>query len=94
MFGKEPTVILGALSEVIRQIVPMLIIFGVIAWSGEQVAQFMLVVGSAISLFTILLTRSQVVPTEKANAQIETAIRMPASASVGDVIKKEEKDSQ
>jgi hypothetical protein len=93
MFSKEPTVILGALSEVIRQIVPMLIVFGVIHWTSEQVAQFMLVVGSAITLFTILLTRSQVVPNEKANSQIETALAMPPTATVGQVVAKEQREN-
>jgi hypothetical protein len=92
MFGKEPTVILGALSEVVRQIIPMLIIFGIIHWTGEQVAQVMAAVSAAIAMFTILLTRSQVVPTEKANAQIETAIKMPSTATVEQVIAKQEKE--
>jgi len=94
MFGKEPTVILGALAEVIRQIIPMLIIFGIIQWTGEQVAQVMAVVSAGIALFTILLTRSQVVSNEKANAQIQTAIRGPVTATVDEVIQKTEKDSQ
>lgn len=93
MFQKEPTLILGALSEVIRAVIPTLIIFGFIQWTGEQVAQVMLLVGVVIAFLTILLTRSQVVPTEKANAQIETAIRMPASATVPQVIAKQEKES-
>lgn len=38
MFGKEPTVILGALSEVIRAIIPTLIIFGILHWTPEQIA--------------------------------------------------------
>lgn len=94
MFNKEPTVIFGALAEVIRQIVPMLILFGIIQWTGEQVAQVMAVVSAGIALFTILLTRSQVVPTEKANAQIETAILMPATATVDQVIAKQERESK
>jgi hypothetical protein len=94
MFEKEPTVILGALAEVIRQIIPMLIIFGIIQWTGEQVAQVMAVVSAAIAMFTILLTRSQVVSNEKANAQIETAIRMPTDTTVKQVIAKQERESQ
>ena len=93
MFGKEPAVILGALSEVIKAIIPMLIIFNFINWSGEQVAQVMLVVGVGIGFLNVLLTRSQVVATEKANAQIEVAIGMPASTTVAQVVKAEERAS-
>lgn len=89
MLGKEPAVILGALSEVVRAVIPTLIIFGYIQWTGEQTAQFMLLAGVIIGFFNVLLTRSQVVPTERANSQIETAISMPSSATVSDVIKEE-----
>ena len=34
---KEPNVILGALAEVVKAIIPTLIIFGFIHWSSEQV---------------------------------------------------------
>jgi hypothetical protein len=54
----------------------------------------MAVVSAAIALFTILLTRSQVIPTEKANAQIETAIRMSPDATLQQVIAKQERESQ
>lgn len=94
MFGKEPAVILGALAEVIKAVIPMLIIFNFIQWTGEQVAQVMLVVGVAIGFFNILLTRSQVVPTEKANAQILVATKMPEGTSVEAVIAKQEKESK
>lgn len=92
MFGKEPAVVLGALSEVIKAIIPMLIIFNFINWSGEQVAQVMLVVGVVIAFFNILLTRGQVVPTETADKQIRQAVRMPAGTTVDEV--KDEVEAQ
>ena len=82
MFGKEPTVILGALSEVIKAIIPMLIIFNFINWTGEQVAQVMLVVGVGIAFLNVLLTRSQVVPTETADKQIKVALNEPSTTTV------------
>lgn len=90
MLNREPAVILGGLSEVVRAIIPTLIIFGYIQWSGDQVAQVMFLVSVVVGFFNALLTRSQVVPTQRANAQIETAIAMPSSATVSEVIKKEE----
>lgn len=72
----------------------MLIIFGILHWSGEQVAQVMAVVSAIIAALTITLTRAQTIPTEKANSQIATAIQMPANATVEQVIKKEERDSK
>lgn len=89
MLNREPAVILGGLSEVVRAIIPTLIIFGYIQWSGDQVAQVMFLVSVIVGFFNALLTRSQVVPTATANAQIQTAIQMPATATVKDVIKEE-----
>lgn len=94
MLGKEPAVILGALSEVIKAIIPMLIIFNFINWSGEQVAQVMLVVGVIIGFLNVVLTRSQVVPTETANAQIAVGIKSPKNTTVEQVIAKQERESQ
>jgi hypothetical protein len=73
MFGKEPAVVLGALSEVVRAVIPTLIIFGLITWTGEQVAQVMLLVGVLVGFFNVLLTRTQVVPVTVADKQIEVA---------------------
>lgn len=94
MLTKEPAVILGALSEVIKAVIPLLIIFNFINWTGEQVAQVMLVVGVVIGFLNVLLTRSQVVPTGTANAQIETAVRMPTGTTVDEVIAKTERDAK
>lgn len=93
MFGKEPAVVLGALSEVVRAVIPTLIIFGIIAWTSEQVAQVMLLVGVTVKAIEIVVTRSQVVAVEKANAQILTATRMPEGTSVEAVIAKQERES-
>lgn len=73
MINKEPAVILGATSEVIRAIIPTLIIFGVLHWTGEQVAQFVLLVGVIIGALNVTLTRSQTVPTAVADKQIDIA---------------------
>jgi hypothetical protein len=86
MFGKEPAVILGALSEVIRAVIPTLIIFGFISWTGEQVAQVMLLVGVVIAFLNIALTRSQVVPIVVADKQIEVAKASSVSRSNQSII--------
>lgn len=86
MFGKEPAVVLGALSEVVRAVIPTLIIFGMIQWTSEQVAQVMLLVGVIVGFLNILLTRSQVVATETADKQIDVALKMPSTATKGQVI--------
>lgn len=95
MFGKEPAVILGALAEVVKAIIPMLIIFGILHWTAEQVAQVMLVVGVLVGSLSIVLTRSQTTATPDVNALIRTAVKMPENATV-EMVKTEQaaKDNQ
>lgn len=85
MFGREPALILGFISAALILAVG----FG-LRISGEQINNIMLFAGAAIALFGGVVTRSQVVPTEKANAQIETAIAMPSTTTVSEVIRREE----
>lgn len=89
MFGREPAVILGFIGAAIALAVG----FG-LHISGEQINLIMVFSAAVITLLTGIATRTQVVPTEKAKAQIATAIRMPSDAKVEEVIAKEERDSQ
>lgn len=86
MFGKEPTVIIGALAEVVRAIIPLLLIFGYLNWNDQQIGQVMLFIGVFVGFLNVLFTRSQVTPTETANAQIVTAIASPSGTTVKEVI--------
>jgi len=82
VFGKEPAVILGALSEVVKAIIPTLIIFGFIHWTDVQVAQIMLLVGVVVGALNIVLTRSQVTSTPQVDALIKTAVAQPSGTPV------------
>lgn len=84
MFGREPAVILGFIGAAIALAVG----FG-LRISGEQVNLIMVFAAAAIALATGGAIRSQVVPTEKANAQINTAIKMPKDSTLKQVIAKE-----
>lgn len=90
MFGREPAVIIGGIAEIIRAVIPMMIIFGFLQWTDKETAQVMLVIGVAVAVGEKWFTRSQVVPTETANAQIQRAIAGPSTATVSEVVKQEE----
>ncbi|MEQ1763212.1 MAG: hypothetical protein ABL984_08720 [Pyrinomonadaceae bacterium] len=85
MFGKEPTVVFNGLGEIIRAIVPCLILFGFIHWTDQQIAAVFLVVSVVLGFLTTLLTRSQTTPTEAVNTMIRTAVQMPADSTVAEV---------
>ena len=94
MLGREPAVIIGGIAELIRAVIPMLIIFGYLQWTDNQLAQVMLVIGVAVAVGEKWFTRSQVVPTEKANAQIQTGIDSPSNTTVAQVIAQTEAEAQ
>lgn len=89
LFNREPALIMGAIGAAIALAVG----FG-LKISGEQVTLIMIFASALIALITGVVIRAKVVPTEKANDQIATAIRMPSSATVEDVIAKNEKESK
>lgn len=85
MFNKEPAVILGLIGAAIA--------LGVGFGLPVTPAQTGLIM-AFVSALLALVVRSQVVPTDKANAQIQTALRLPSTATVEQVIAKQEKESQ
>lgn len=88
LFNKEPAVIIGGMAEIIRSVIPMMIIFGLIQWTDDQLAQVMLVIGVTVGVAEKWFTRSQVVPNEMANKQIEIAKFADPSTSNQDIIDK------
>lgn len=84
MFNREPAVILGLVGAAIA--------LGVGFGLPVTPAQTGLIMGFVSAVLAVWV-RSKVVPTEKANSQIETAIRMPSTATVKDVIAQEKKET-
>lgn len=82
MFNKNPAAILSAIAEMVKAVIPMLILFGIIHWTPDQVAAVMFVAGIAVTSITTILTRSQVTPNDQVNALIEQAIKMPVGTPV------------
>lgn len=78
MFSKEPAVVLGALAEVVKAIIPTLIIFQIIHWTDVQTAQMMLLVGVVVGALNIVMTRAQTYSADSA----KTALNMPQGASI------------
>ena len=90
----EPAAVFGGLAEVLRQLIPMLILFGVIGWSKEQLVGAMAFISVFLTFLTILFTRSSTIPIGRANSQIETAVSMPEGTTVKQVIAEEKRTSE
>lgn len=82
---KEPVVIANGIAEIVRVTIPLLIIFGLILWTDQQIAAVMLVLSAVISFVQTVFTRSSVTPTEVSDKLIRTAVQMPTTSTVEDV---------
>lgn len=92
--NREPTVIINGLSELLRQILPLLVVVGVVHLSPEKLAGLISIIGLVLAFVSTTLLRSTVVSTDKANAQILTATRLPEGTTVEQVIAKTERDAK
>jgi len=71
-------------------IIPALVLFDLIHWDEKQIAGLMAVVTFGAGFLATLFTRSQVVPTVTANAQIAEGIKSSSQTTVEEVIQKVE----
>lgn len=92
--NKEPTVIIGGFAEIVRAIVPMLLIFGVVHWTDAQTGTVIFLVGVLVSVAEKWFVRQQVVPVGVRDSQIEKAVSMPEGTSVGAVIRAEARETK
>lgn len=84
---QEPTIVINALSETLRQLLPLMVVLDVIHLSSEKLGALSIAIGLVLGFFTTLFTRAQTVSVGTANKQIETALQAdPKTTSVQDVI--------
>jgi hypothetical protein len=82
MLGKEPTVILKVIEEIIRAAIPLALIFGWVHWTEAQTGTVVLFVGVLVGGLSVLATRSQVTPDPKVDALIKEAVKSPPHTTV------------
>lgn len=92
--NKEPTVIINGLSELLRQILPLLVVVGLVHLSPEKLAGLISIIGLVLAFVSTILLKNQTVATGVANSQIQTAVRMPEGTTVEQVIAKNERESK
>lgn len=73
MFNREPTVIINGLSELLRQILPLLVVVGLVQLSPEKLAGLVSITGLVLAFISTTLLRSQTVAAVVADKQIEIA---------------------
>jgi len=70
---QEPTIVINALSEMLRQLLPLLVILGVFQLTPDKLSALSIAIGLVLGFFTTLFTRSQTVAIAVADRQIEIA---------------------
>lgn len=80
--NKNPTIILNGLSELLRQVLPLLVVIGVVHLEPEKLAGLISIIGLVLAFITTTVLRNQVTPNETADKQIVEAIKSPAGTSI------------
>ena len=83
---QEPTIVINALSEMLRQLLPLLVILGVFNLTPDKLSALSIAIGLVLGFFTTLFTRSQTVPIAVADKQIEVAKASDPSRSNATII--------
>lgn len=60
--GREPLGWAGAVTETLRTVVPVLILFKVLNWTPDQMAGAIIAIGSILKLAELVWTRARVTP--------------------------------
>jgi hypothetical protein len=89
---KEPAVIINGLFALAQQVLPLMVVVGLLSLPDTKLAGWVSIIGLISAFVSTALIRQNVVPTEKANAQIQTAIDTPkGGATVEQVIAETDK---
>jgi hypothetical protein len=70
----------------IRQLLPLLVVLGVLHLTADKLSALSIAIGLILGFFTTLFTRSQTVPLDTANKQIEVAVASPKGTSIESVV--------
>jgi len=73
MFSREPAVVFSALGEIVKAVIPVLIIGEAVHWTDKMTAAVMFLVSVAVTSLSTIFTRSQSISTTMADRQIEIA---------------------
>lgn len=86
MFNKNPTLILSGIAELVRLVLPLLVLVGLVHLGDKELAGWIAIVGVVISFITTSVLRLQVTPNDTATQQIGIALKKdPTTTSVEDV---------
>lgn len=90
MLNKNPIIVINGLSELIRQVLPLLVVVGLVHLSPEKLAGLVSIIGLVLAFVSSTLLNAQTIPTVIADQQIRTAVRSPEGTSVKEVKEKVE----
>lgn len=78
---------INGLGEIVKAVIPVLILAEVVHWTDKLTAAVMFFIGVVVTSLTAMFIRAQTVTHETANRQIAIAVEQPSGTSVQDVIK-------
>lgn len=85
LLNKEPVSVVNGLSELLKALLPLLVVVGLVHIDEKSLAAWVLIIGLVLGFVSTTLLRSTVVTTQIADQQIRTAIRGSSTDSLQDV---------
>ena len=87
MLNQEPAAVSGAVAELIRQGMFLLLAFEVVRWTDTQQAMVLSFTSAALAVGVVLFSRFNTVSHARANKQIQIALdQQPSTTSVQEVV--------
>lgn len=92
MLNKEPAIFFGALGEIAKAVIPVLILGEFVHWSDKLTAAVMFFVGIMVASLSTMFTRQQSVPVTVADKQMEIAKASPVNRPTEQIIAQAKKE--
>lgn len=82
MIGNSPVAISELIKQAVSNAIKLLIVFGILAWSGEQTAIVLIVVDSMLALVAGIWTWRNVTPIANPTLAAGTSVRVEGTENV------------
>lgn len=89
--NRNPTIILNGLSELARQILPLLVVVGVVHLAPEKLAGIISIISIILAFISTIVLKSAVTPNETSDQLVREGVRSEIGTTVAQVKEKVEK---
>lgn len=90
MFNKNPTIILNGLSELARQMLPLLVVLDLIHLTDTKLAALTMIISITLAFVSTIILKGSVTPNETSDQLVREGVRSPTGTTVTEIKEKVE----